>query len=240
MRAVLRDEHAAFLRQAVDAEAGEEQVQQARMVRCPWRCPCTASSCSAAPACRRRAASAASSARASGAAGPRGRCSSPGRRASADSVPNTSPFSDGDAELASAPGSRAWRRPACRPCRRCRGGRRRWSGCRRGRRSSCGRCRRSARRLPRGCMQISAPRCAQRFSQACSAPGVARDDHRHVADEGGDEALRLGQLGLEAEVAPRLAAPDLRLLLAVESSVLVDPVGNARRAFDRPGPHEHR
>ena len=28
--------------------------------------------------------------------------------------------------------------------------------------------------LPRGCMQTSAPRCAQRFSQACSAPFASR------------------------------------------------------------------
>src|SRR6185295_15766561 len=69
---------------------------------------------------------------------------------------------------------------------------------------------------------------------------VARDDHRHVADEGGDEALRPGQLGLEAEVVPGVAAPDLRLLFAIQILVLVDPVRDACRAFRRPGPLEHR
>src|SRR3954463_3668600 len=35
------------------------------------------------------------------------------------------------------------------------------------------------------------------------AGGVARHDHRHLAEEGGDEALRLRDLGPRAEKAPR-------------------------------------
>ena len=66
------------------------------------------------------------------------------------------------------------------------------------------------------------------------ALGVARHHHRHVADEGGDEALRLGELGLQAQVAPRRAAQDPLLLLPVEVLVLVHPVRNARHALGGP------
>src|SRR4030095_624039 len=70
--------------------------------------------------------------------------------------------------------------------------------------------------------------------------GVARDHHRHVADEGGDETLRPGKLGLEAQVAPRRPAPDALLLLPVERFVLVDPVWNARHALGRPASVQHQ
>src|SRR5437879_11254964 len=72
------------------------------------------------------------------------------------------------------------------------------------------------------------------------ATGVARDDDRHVAYEGSEEALRLRQLRFEAQVAPRRAAENAFLLALVDVRVLVHPVRDARQAFGRPGPLLHR
>jgi hypothetical protein len=72
------------------------------------------------------------------------------------------------------------------------------------------------------------------------AAGVAGDDDRHVADERGDEAPGLGKLGLQAQIIPGRAAPDLLLFLPVDRLVLVDPVRNAGRALGRPASLEHR
>ena len=69
---------------------------------------------------------------------------------------------------------------------------------------------------------------------------VARHDDGHLADEGGEVAVGLGELRFEAEIVPRGAEEDAPLLLAVDVLVLVDPVGDARRAFGGPASLEHR
>ena len=63
--------------------------------------------------------------------------------------------------------------------------------------------------------------------------GVARDDDRHLADEGGDEAAGIREFRFEAQVIPRRALEDAPLLLAIDLFVLVDPVRDARRALRR-------
>src|SRR5438445_8179004 len=70
--------------------------------------------------------------------------------------------------------------------------------------------------------------CAAVLEGVDRAGSVTRDYHRHLADEGGDEALRLGKLRFEAEIAPRRAVKDALLLALVDVGVLVHPVRDAR------------
>ena len=84
-------------------------------------------------------------------------------------------------------------------------------------------------------MQSSAPRCAQRFSNACSSPFSSRVTTTGISPTKVRlEIARLRQLGLEAEEIPRRAAEDPLLLAPVDVLVLVDPVRNARDAFGGP------
>jgi hypothetical protein len=63
---------------------------------------------------------------------------------------------------------------------------------------------------------------------------VAGDHHRHVAEIGEPERIRLRQLGFQAQEGPGIAAEDALLLLRIEVAVGVEPVGNAGEPFRRP------
>src|SRR5579883_28269 len=63
---------------------------------------------------------------------------------------------------------------------------------------------------------------------------VARHHDGHVAQIGGAEGVGARQLRLEAEEGPGIAAEDLRLLLLVQVAIGIDPVRNAREAVARP------
>ena len=65
---------------------------------------------------------------------------------------------------------------------------------------------------------------------------IAGDHDRHVAETGGAKGVGLGQLRLQAQERPGVAAEDALLLLGVKLAVGIEPVGDAGEAFGGPLP----
>src|SRR2546430_1956088 len=64
---------------------------------------------------------------------------------------------------------------------------------------------------------------------------VARHDHRRVAHPGGAEVARIGDLGFQAQVAPRRAAEDALHLQLVDRRIVVQPERHAGVVVAGPG-----